>query len=87
MRHQMEGLSKTRQFAYSCKQGLNADSPSLMSISPALDIIMSQLSDPAHSEFSGITKQLHMLLMSAILTSKAQKSYSEQLQLFKYSSG
>ena len=87
MRQKMKRLSKSQQSVYGRKKGLDMNTPSLISISPALDIILSQLSDSAYSEFEEITKQLHMLLMTAILTSKRQKSYAEQLHLFKYSSG
>ena len=46
----------------------------LVSISPALNIILFHLSDSAHSEYGAIIKQVHLLLLGAILTPGAPKS-------------
>lgn len=65
--------------------GPPAETPPLTTISPALDIVHSRPSDPAHSEYGGVTKQLHLLLMNAILTPLAQRSYAEELRRFPFS--
>ena len=83
----MNSLIKTRAAAYGREHGLDTEDSPLVSISPALDIIMSCPSDPAHSEYGGISKQLHVLLMSAILTPEAQKGYSDALRGFKFPPG
>lgn len=87
MRGKMDSLIKTKAAAYRREHGLDTKTPPLVSISPALDIIISRSSDPAHSEYGGIIKQLHLLLMSTVLTPEAQKSYSEELQTFRFLSG
>ena len=46
---------------------------------------MSHSSNSVHSEYEEISKQLHELLMSAILISEAQKGYSDKLCDFKFS--
>ncbi len=56
-------------------------------ISPALNLIQTRPSDPAHSEYGGVTKLLHTLLMSAILTPQAQRLYGEELQRFPFPPG
>ena len=83
----MNSLNKTRAATYGQEHGLDTETPPLISVSPVLDIILSRPSDPAHSEYGGIIKQLHLLLMGAILTPEAQKSYSEELQAFKFPPG
>jgi hypothetical protein len=60
-----------KQEEYATKWGLQREEPALFKISPALDIILTRPSDPAHSEYNGLTKQLHHLLITAILTQPA----------------
>lgn len=88
MRKEMGSITvKVRQAKYGSNTGLAVGQPSLVTISPALDIIRSRPSDPAHSEYGGITKLLHILLMNAILTPVAQKEYTAVLRSFPYPSG
>lgn len=87
MRDKMRSLSKTNQSAYSTSTGIGVSPPPLVTISPSLDLILTRPSDPAHSEYAGITKQLHLLLMNAILTIPCQKQYADELRKFRYPSG
>lgn len=87
MRDHMRAMAKTRQAKYSTDTGIGVTLPPLVTISPALDIILTRPSDPAHSEYGGITKQLHLLLMNAILTIPSQREYADQLRKFRYPSG
>lgn len=81
MRDSMKSMPKTHQAKYSTNTGIGLTSPPLVIISPSLHIILSRPSDPAHSEYGGITKQLHLLLMNAILTIPSQREYADQLML------
>lgn len=63
MRKRMSTLNKTRAAIYGREQGLDPAEPPLVSISPALDLLITRPSDPAHSGFNGITKQMHMLAL------------------------
>ena len=48
--------------------------PALFRLTPALDIILTRPSDPAHSEYAGLCMQLHHLLSETILTTKVGKN-------------
>lgn len=63
IRKQMSTLDKTRAAIYGREQGLDPAEPRLVSVSPALDLLITRPSDHAHSEFNGITKQMHMLAL------------------------
>jgi hypothetical protein len=80
VRTHMDGLSKGKRNEYARSRGLNVEAPPLIKIAPALDIIMSRPSDPAHSEFGGVSKLIHELLVDAILTPAAQKKYAAVLR-------
>jgi hypothetical protein len=56
-------------------------------LAPALDIILTRPSDPAHSEFQGLAKLLHGLLYNAILTESAKKEYTQILRVFPFPQG
>ena len=43
---------------------------------------MTRPSDPAHSEYAGMTKQFHLLLIEAILTKPATLQYAQLLRTF-----
>lgn len=88
MRKELTSIkTKTKQIIYGRDTGLSVENPSLATISPALDIILSRPSDPAHSEYGGITKLAHLLLMNAILTPTAQMQYRALLRGFSYPPG
>lgn len=54
--------------------GMAIDSPLLLKISPALDIIATRPADPAHSEFNGVTDLVHRLLLD-VMTDDAKEHY------------
>ncbi|TVY12576.1 hypothetical protein LARI1_G009027 [Lachnellula arida] len=47
----------------STKWGIDLEDPPLVKISPALDIILSQPSDPAYSKYNRLAKLMHKLLL------------------------
>jgi hypothetical protein len=53
-------------------------------ISPALDIILSRPGDPAHSEYQGLTRIMHSMLLDTLLTQAAAKSYAAILRSFPF---
>lgn len=69
---------------YGTKYGMDTGDPALIQISPALDIVLSRPGDPAHSEYSGMSKQLHLLLVEAILTVQAAKAYATVLRQWPF---
>ena len=88
MRKEMSQMRLMREKnEYAKLHGLDREEPPLPTISPALDIIVTRPSDPAHSEYGGIAKSMHILLMEAILTGPGAKSYAEQLRSFPYPPG
>lgn len=69
MRKQMNNLrTATQRNQYGKDWGLAPRKPPLQQISPALDLILSRPADPAHSEYGGITRMMHEMLLEGILT-------------------
>lgn len=69
MRRHVGTLRTMREKAEYCQNnGMGMDNPPLVTLSPALNLILSRPSDPAHLEYAGISKQLHLLLVNTILT-------------------
>ena len=88
MRKEMHSLrTKQERETYATKWGIDTEDPCLVAISPALDIVLSRPGDPAHSEYSGMTKQLHLLLIETILTTAAGKLYNKQLRQWPFPPG
>ena len=88
MRDDMEGFkTKVLRDKYATKWGIDTEEPCLVKISPALDIILSRPSDPAHSEYNGLTRIMHNLLLDTILTPAAAKSYAATLCSFPFPPG
>ncbi len=77
---------KTRQTKYARNTEMQVEESALIKISSVLNIIRSRSDDSAHSEYNNVIKLLHLFLMSAILTSVAQKIYTTMLRSFSYSS-
>jgi hypothetical protein len=85
MRKEMMALNTvTKQEKYATNWGISQQIPSLQKISPALDLIMTRPGDPAHSEYNGLSKQLHQLLLETILTPAAQILYATELRQFPF---
>jgi hypothetical protein len=79
----MESLpTKAQKLNYCKKLGMAMEPPVLRMITPALNLILTRPSDPAHSEYGGITKQVHLLLINAVLTKPAALEYAQVLRKF-----
>lgn len=88
MRAEMKSLRTLKMRSdYSTKWGISQSDPPLVDISPALDIILTRPSDPAHSEFQGITRLMHEMLLSSILSASAAKEYNAVLRRFPFPPG
>ena len=61
--------------------------PPSATLTPALDIIRTRPTGPAHSEFNGIPKLARELLVNAILTVDGQRNYISQLQFYPFPQG
>ena len=79
--------TKDARAKYSSKWGLDLDQSPLVAISPALDLILTRPGDPAHSEYSGIGKLMHEMLLQGILTVSGAKSYARCLRQFPFPKG
>ena len=75
--------TKREQDAYATEWGLG-DSLPLAKISPALDLILTRPIDPAHSEYNGLSRRMHALLVEAILSPVGAKIYAAYLRLFPF---
>ncbi|KAI0599024.1 hypothetical protein F4775DRAFT_591811 [Biscogniauxia sp. FL1348] len=64
------------------KYGLAVKDPALMTVLPALDIIKTRPADSSHSEFGGLTKMLHLLIIDQVLTPTANHEYAKMLRNF-----
>lgn len=67
--------------------GLADEQTPLIKLSPGLDLVLTRPPDPAHSEYAGMSKQAHNLLMEAILTTEGKREYTKALQRFKFPTG
>lgn len=88
MRKNIGTLRTMKQKSDYCRDnGLDTESPPLVALSPALDLVLTRPSDPAHSEYAGISKQLHTLLINAILTKAGTAKYGAELRKFPFPPG
>ena len=87
MRKEMNNIKqKIKKEAYDSKWNIDSENPSLTMIFSTLDLILSRSRDSAHSEYFEMTRQLHFLLLDAILTIPASKTYVLKLRHFSFSS-
>ena len=87
-RREMNTLStKAKREAFATKWGLLSEEPALFRLTPALDIILTRPSDPAHSEYAGLCKQLHHLLLETILTAGGSTAYVAALRTWPFAPG
>lgn len=81
MRRQLNAIEQPRaREAKGTELGMLPGSISLDFIAPALDVVVTRPSDPAHSELQGMTRRLHEILTEGILTPKALISYANFLR-------
>jgi hypothetical protein len=69
------------------KYGVSADESPLFTIAPCLNLDTFFPSDPCHSEYSGISKLAHSLLVDAILSPRGREEYAWQLRRFQFPFG
>ena len=71
---------------YGTKWGLDPSerAAALAEIAPALDILLSRPADPAHSEYQGLTRIMHNLLLDTLLTPQASRAYAALLRRFPF---
>ena len=87
-RREMNALSiKAKREAFATKWGLNVEEPALFRLISALDIILTRPSDPAHSEYAGLCKQLYHLLLETILTVAGATAYVTALRSWPFAPG
>ena len=79
--------SKAAKTRFCVEWGLSLQQSPLVRIAPALDIILSRPADPAHSEYAGMARQAHHLLIDAILTAEGRRAYITELQHFRFPPG
>ncbi len=87
LRQQESRLTKTGWKAVCVQWGLSEVQSPVVALTPALDIIRTRPADPAHSEYAGMAKLAHSLLMNAILTTEGQRRYTATLQAFPFPPG
>ena len=87
LREKEKQLTKSAWKAFCTEWGLAETQSPVATLTPALDIIRTCPTDPAHSEYAGISKLAHDLLMNAILTADGQRKYTSQLQSFPFPPG
>ncbi|WEW61081.1 hypothetical protein PRK78_006570 [Emydomyces testavorans] len=64
--------------------GMNKENSPILQMSPCINLVTFFPSDPAHSELSRISKMMHTLLVTHILTANEQKEYCQNLQQFPF---
>lgn len=72
---------------YGSQWGINNPDPPLVSICPALDIVLSRPPDAAHSEFKGMSNLMHFLLRDGILNKEARVEYNSVLRNWPFPPG
>jgi len=88
MRKELDSLKTgAAKRQYASQWGLSEQTPALIDISPALDLILTRPPDPAHSEYQGMTELMHRLLLDGILTGVSQKQYGRELRVWSFPAG
>ena len=87
-RHEMNAIRATgKKEKFAILWGLSLEEPTLLRLFPALDVILTRPSDPAHSEYAGLYLRLHHLLLEAILTTTATQSYATAIRQWPFAPG
>lgn len=87
LRDTMSSKSPKQKERFCMTYGLSPNPSPLLKIAPSLHLINSFPSDPAHSEYAGITKLAHSLLLEHILSPSGTKKYLAILQHFPFPNG
>ena len=67
--------------------GINNPEPALVTISPAADLVLTRPPDPAHSEYAGMTKMMHLFLRDVVMTVSARDEYANMLRRWPFPRG
>lgn len=79
--------TKTLKNAFSSEHGISLEKPAVDNICSALDLVAGRPGDTAHSEFGGITKMMHQLLLDVALKPKAANEYAKVLRRMPFPPG
>ncbi|KAI0483356.1 hypothetical protein GGR56DRAFT_663844 [Xylariaceae sp. FL0804] len=86
-RHMDELPTKMAKINYGRTHGIAAEGPGFAYIAPALDLIAGRPSNAAHSEFAGITKMIHQVLLDQALKPTAVVEYCKVLRRMPFPPG
>ncbi|OJD26172.1 hypothetical protein ACJ73_02446 [Blastomyces percursus] len=87
MREKAATLPKSTRDRFLSKWGMMSGPSPLLSIAPSIDVIQSFPADPCHSEYAGMSKIMHLLLLESILSPRGRDEYLHALQTFPFPSG
>ncbi|KAJ8132205.1 hypothetical protein O1611_g1419 [Lasiodiplodia mahajangana] len=79
--------TKAAKKKLSTETGLSLERPAMLEMAPALDLITTRPSDAAHSEFGGITKMLHQLLLDSAIKPQTVVDYARVLRKMPFPPG
>lgn len=79
--------STAKRETFATEWGFLSEEPALFKLTLALNIILSRSSDLADSEYAGLYKRLHHLLLEAILIPAAIDSYATALREWSFAPG
>ncbi|KAI1485633.1 hypothetical protein F5X96DRAFT_674446 [Biscogniauxia mediterranea] len=85
MKNQLTNASAVAR--YGKQWGMSNPDPPLVTISPALDLIITRPFDAAHSEYNGISNLMHFLLRDGILVKAARTEYAMELRVWPFPPG
>ena len=87
-RSEMNAIRSTvKREEFASRWGLSTTEPALFKMTPALDIILTRPADPAHSEYAGMCKHMHTLLMETMLTTAGAHRYATVLRSWPFAPG
>ena len=72
--------STAKREEFASRWGLSTTEPALFKMTPALNIILTRPANPAHSEYGGMCKHMHTLLMETILITAGAHNYATVLR-------
>ena len=87
LRKYMQDLPKTHKEKLAKKYGLSVHEIPLFDIAPSLNLDSFFPSDPCHSEYAGIAKLAHKILLGSILSPRGQEQYTEELRRLPFPFG
>ncbi|RYC62816.1 hypothetical protein CHU98_g3384 [Xylaria longipes] len=79
--------TKAAKKKLSAELGISLQPSAVSEIAPALDVITTRPSDSAHSEFGGITKMLHQLLIDQAMKPQTVVEYARALRKMPFPPG